>query len=152
MTFLDAIEEANNKAGIYNLSFANIKEFNAFLDSFQFEDFPRNVVVPFDNNGRHIGAIRKGTIPLQGWVLTRITDEPLDLRSVKAEREYVRPMRALAIKFINRLLDSDVIDPEESDGVTDSIRPEYAFLSAHLFGVSYQCNIPIVETIECCDE
>lgn len=147
MTFLDAIEEANAEAAIHTLAFANIKEFQSFLDSFNFEDFPVNVVVPFTDNGTHTGGRRQGTIPLQGWVLTRISDEPLDLRSRKAEHDYIQPMRRLAKKFINKLLDTDVIDPERSDGVSDSIRPEYAFLSAHLFGVSYTCSIPIEENI-----
>lgn len=146
MTVLDAIAEANADAGIENWKFANIKEYNQFLASFESSDFPMNVVVPFDNNGTHVGGMRKAVIPLQGWVLTRVRHEPLDLRSPIAESEYIRPMRKLAIKFINRLLQADIIDPEVNE-VSDTIRPEYAFLSARLFGVSYTCNIPIIQSV-----
>jgi hypothetical protein len=143
-TILDAIKEANDEAEIPTLAFANIREFNAFMDSFNYSDYPVNIVVPFTSNGTHIGGRRKAVIPLQGWVLRRIPEDPLDLRSVKAEMEYIQPMRAKAIRFISKLLDTDVIDPE-IESVTDSIRSEYAFLAAHLFGVSYTVNIPVVE-------
>lgn len=149
MTFLEAVEEATKSAGIVTLAFANIKEFNAFKEGFRFEDYPVNVVVPFDNNGTHVNGRRKAAIPLQGWVLTRISSEPIDYRSAKVESQYIAPMRRLAIRFLSSLLDSDVIDPELSSAVTDSIRPAYNFLDNHLFGVSYTCNVPIVETIEC---
>lgn len=146
MTFLQAIQQATADADIHKLSFANIKEFNSFLDSFNFSDFPVNVVVPFEDNGIHTNGRRKSTIPLQGWILTRVREEPLDLRSLKAEHDYIEPMRALAKQFLSRLLDTDLIDPEVQN-VPDKIRPEYAFLSAHLFGVSYNMNVPISETI-----
>lgn len=146
MTILEAIDEANSEAGIHVLAFANIKEFQTFMDSFTFSDFPVNVVVPFTSNGTHIAGRRKAIIPLQGWVLTRIPEEPMDLRSRAAEHDYIDPMRNLAIKFINRLLDTDITDPEV-ENVGDSIRPEYAFLPAHVFGVSYSVNWPVIEYV-----
>lgn len=144
MTILEAVDEANEAAAITTLAFANIREFSEFVDSFNFSDYPVNIVVPFTSNGTHTGGLRKAVVPLQGWVLTRVTEEPLDLRSLAAETAYIQPMRTLAAKFISKLLQTDVIDPEV-ENVTDSIRPEYAFLAAHLFGVSYTVNLPIVE-------
>lgn len=144
ITFLEAIQSATTAAGIRTLSFANIQEFQAFQDSFRFEEWPINVVVPFTNNGTNNRAtgIRKAVIPLQGWVLTRIKSEPNDYRSKKMEEEYLEPMRRLATKFIGELLSTEVIDPEVTS-ITDTIRPEYMFLNNLSFGVSYQVNVPI---------
>lgn len=146
MTILEAIQEASNEADIPTLAFANIREFNAFMDSFNYDDYPVNIVVPFTSNGTTLNGRRKAIIPLQGWVLRRIPEEPLDVRSVSAEHDYIAPMRAKAVKFIAKLLETDVIDPEV-DGVTDTIRSEYAFLANHLFGVSYTVNVPVVESV-----
>lgn len=146
MTILTAIQEASASAGL-KLSFANIKEFQSFMDSFVYADYPINVVVPFTSNGVTTSAgRRKATIPLQGWVLTRIPEEPMDLRSVVAEANYIQPMRAKAIAFISELLEKDIIDPEV-ENISDSIRPEYAFLEAQVFGVSYTINLPVVGMI-----
>lgn len=146
MTILEAIDEAHEATGIITpVSFANIKEFQSFLDSFSYDKFPINVVVPFTSNGTHISGRRKAVIPLQGWILTMVNVETLDLRSRQAE-EFVEPMRHLAIKFLNRLLDTEVTDPEVEE-VSDTIVPEYAFLSQKLFGVSYTMNWPVVENV-----
>lgn len=146
MTILQALQQANNEADIPTLAFANIQEFNAFMDSFNYDDYPVNIVVPFTSNGTTLNGRRKAIIPLQGWVLRRIPEEPLDVRSVAAEHDYIAPMRAKAVKFIAKLLETDVIDPEV-EGVTDTIRSEYAFLANHLFGVSYTVNVPVVESV-----
>lgn len=146
MTILQALQEANDEAHIPKLAFANLKEFNAFVDSFRFEQFPVNVIVPFDSNGTHLSGRRKATLPLQGWVLTRIAGETMDYRSVEVEHDYIGPMRALAAQFIGKLLDTDIID-QEVFGVSDTIRPAYQFTAHNLFGVSYTCNIPILEDV-----
>ena len=146
MTVLESIEQANTDAGIRKLSFANIQEFQSFMDSFKFVEWPVNVVVPFTSNGTTLNDRRKAVIPLQGWVLTRITERPEDLRTKAAEEKYLQPMRVLAIKFIKNLLVSEIINPE-AGAVTDTIKPEYLFLNAQVFGVSYQLNVPIIENV-----
>lgn len=146
MTVLEAIEQANNEAGIQTWRFADLREFSAFMESFNFSEYPINVVVPYTSNGTHVGVRRTSTIVLQGWVVTRVLEEPLDIRSQRAEAEYIQPMRKLAVKFINRLLQTDIIDPEANE-ITDTIRPEYKFLQARVFGVSYTVNLPITENV-----
>lgn len=146
MTMLEAIQEANDTAKIRNLSFANIQEFQSFLESFRFDDFPANVVVPFTFNGKRRSGTNKSVVPLQGWVLQRIPEDTNDYRSIKIQERYMEPMRLLAIKFINAILDTDIIDPEKDD-IDWSVKPEYAFLPSGLFGCSYTANIPIDETI-----
>lgn len=148
-TILQALEQAHKDAHIKTpLQFVKIDEFQAFLDSFNFDEFPVNVIVPFTNNGNRTDSRRKATVPLQGWMLVEIDDDTINVRTAKAYHDYVEPMTNLAIKFLTRLLEQDIIDAEVSN-VTDSITPTFAFLSKRLFGVQYTMNIPIMENVPC---
>lgn len=142
MTILEAIQEANINAKVKHLSFANLQEFNSFMDTFNELEYPHNVVVPFSLNGTFLNNRVKDVVILQGWMLTRLQEDTNDWRSVKLEPDYISPMRVLAKKFLINLLNSDLTD-SEVENVTYSIRAEYMFLSAHLFGVSYTMNWPI---------
>lgn len=146
VTLLDAIELATKDAGIRNLSFAQTHEFNAFMDSFNWKDWPRNVVTPPTVNGTFDGIRAVETLVLRGFVLMRLQEDTSDYRSVKIEPDYISPMRDLARKFIRRMLDSAIVDTEREQA-TYSIVPEYAFLNQHLFGVSYQAQIPIIKNV-----
>jgi hypothetical protein len=146
VTILQSIQQANTEAGIRALSFANLQEFNAFMDSFNFEDWPRNVVVPPVVNGTFNGIKAAETLVLRGWVLRRIPEDTNDWRSVQLEPDYISPMRDFARKFVRKMLDSDIVDPSR-DPASYTITPEYMFLNQHLFGVSYQAQIPIMKNV-----
>ncbi len=148
MTILEAIEESNAEAGIRTLSFAQLQEFNSFLDSFTFQEFPVNVVVPFSVSGNLLQSeiAVKQTLALSGWVLTRIKLDTNDYRSKQIEIDYMQPMRLLAKKFLLALRATDIVDPEVQS-IAYTIRPEYAFLNAHLFGCSYTINLPIISRV-----
>ena len=146
MTILEAIQLSTTDAGIRELSFANLQEFNSFMDSFNFEDWPRNIVVPPVVNGTFNGIKAAETLVLRGWVLRRISEDTNDWRSVLLEPDYISPMRDFARKFIRRMLDSEIVDPSR-DPATYTITPEYMFLNQHLFGVSYQAQIPIMKNV-----
>jgi hypothetical protein len=146
ITIVDCLEEANEAAHIKSFSFANIAEFNAFIESFNFSDFPANVVVPFTINGVFTNNRTKQVVPLQGWVLKRIDDDTVNVRTAKAERDHIQPMREKAISFLRAILDTDMIDPEV-ENVSYTVRAEYAFLNQRLFGVSYTMNVPVMENI-----
>jgi len=147
-TILEAVTEANTAAGIRTMSFANLQEFQSFMDSFTFQEWPVNVLVPFTVNGttNMNTGIRKAVVPLQGWVLTRVTEDPNDYRSKAFEEKYLNPMRTLAKKFIKQMTNSDIVD-RDVDSISDSIVPEYMFLNAHTFGVSYTLNLPIRDNV-----
>jgi hypothetical protein len=145
-TILNQITAANTNAGIKNLSFANLTEFNSFMDGFNFNDWPQNVLVPYDINGTILNNRKKRILVLTGWVLTRITEDTNDWRSVKLEEKYIQPMRELAEKFITQLLNQDMVDPEV-EAVSYSVKREYMFLNNHAFGVSYTINLPITAKI-----
>jgi hypothetical protein len=148
VTILEALQTANDEAGIRTLSFANLQEFQAFQDSFRFEEWPVNVVVPITINGtidQNIGT-DKDIYPIQGWILTRIKSEPELYRSKKMEIEYIAPLRILAKKFIKNLAASEIVDPEVTT-VPYSIRAEYMFLNNLAFGVAYTASIPLSQNV-----
>lgn len=148
MTILEAIEAANEETGIRTLSFAQLQEFNSFLDSFTFEEYPIHVMVPFTISGNLIQEERtvKQTLALSGWVLTRISEDTNDFRSRQVEIDYTAPMRLLAKKFLISLRSQDIVDPEVSS-IPYTIRPEYQLFHAHLFGCSYTINLPIISRV-----
>ncbi len=146
MTMLEAIREANDTAKIRSLSFAKIDEFQSFMDSFKFVGYPANLVVPPPWNGRRSNAQNKVQIAFEGWVITRIPEDTNDYRSIKIEEIYIGPMRKYAMKYINALLDTDIVDPEVEE-VAWTVKPEYGLTQVGVFGVSYTVNLPINETI-----
>lgn len=147
MTLLQALEEANNTVkGIKGLSFANLQEFASFQDSFNFQDWPRNIVVPIVLDGTLKNNRSNEFINLQGWMVTRINQDTNDYRSVKIEPDYIAPMRAAARKFIIALADSDITNPEVED-ISYRIGSEYQWLHTHLFGVFYTMRWPVRSNI-----
>mgnify|MGYP006161478991 CR=1 FL=1 len=147
MTVLEQLQKSTNDAGFKGLSFANLQEFAAFADSFQFEEYPRNIIVPFTVNGRIVTQGRKKKVlVIQGWAMTRITEDTNDWRSVDLEPKYMTPMRDIAERFIVQLAGADFVDSEVDD-IPYSIRAEYMWLAKHLFGVSYTVSLPITGKI-----
>lgn len=145
-TVLEALLEATDSAGIGTFRFANITEFQSFLDSFEYSDYPINVVIPFTSQGTTINGRRKSIVTIEGWVLRRISEDTNDFRTEAVETAYLQALRTLAIKFLLALQQTDIIDTDNNASVRDTIRPEYAFLNAHLFGVSYSIQLPVVES------
>lgn len=146
-TIIEYLKEANDAAHIKTFRLADVSEYQKFLDSFEYSDYPMNVVVPFQINGRMIGGRLKQVVPLQGWIVRRI-DQDTDVRKAEAEQAYIAPMRTKATAFITALLGTDIVDPEVND-VSFVIKPEYAFLNQRVFGVSYTMNWPIAENAPC---
>lgn len=148
MLLIEALELASKNAGIRTLSFANLQEFQAFQNSFSFEEYPVNVVIPFTINGQITlnTGLNNDVLPLQGWILTRIKGSPTDYRSRQIEIDYMEPMRRLAKKFFRELSQLDIIDPEVQT-ISYTVRPEYMFLNNLAFGISYTANIPLSKTV-----
>jgi len=147
-TILEAVTEANTNAGIRTMSFANLQEFQSFMNSFTFQEYPVNILVPFTVNGttNMDTGIRNAVVNLQGWVLTRVTEDPNDYRTKAMEEKYLNPMRTLAKKFVKSMINSDIVD-RNVQTINDTITPEYKFLNAQTFGVSYVLNLPIRDSV-----
>lgn len=144
MSILEAIQEAHaaTEIGIKNLHYANVQEFNSFIVEFKKLDYPANVVVPVIVSGDMIDKPRiSQQITIQGWVLTRISEDTNNWRSIKLEEAYIGPMRHKAKLFLSALMDTEIVDPQAT-AAAFTIRPEYMFLSSHLFGVSYTLQLP----------
>ncbi len=150
MKILELIQEANTRADIRTFSFANIAEFNSFMKSFTELDYPANVVEPFQTNLTWLNGRTKTVVNINGWVLKRIDTNTFNFRTAQVEELHLEPMRAKAKLFLKYLMSSesaeDIIDPEV-DGITSTIKPEYAFLPSRLFGVSYTIQLPVIEKI-----
>lgn len=153
MNIITALETATTSAGIGELSFAQLQEFNAFLDSFNpafFADPTHsiNVIVPppiVSTFGS--GHLVKQVMQLQGWVLTRLKEDTNNYRSASIEPTYIQPMRELANKFIKKLWQNEALIDEEVTTIQATIRPEYGFLNYKMFGVSYSVNVPLAEAV-----
>lgn len=149
MTILEAIQTANAKAGVTNFNFADISEFNAYMDSFNHLDYPAHVVSPFSTSVNWLNGRTKTTVTIQGWFLKRLSSDTTNFRSIKVEEIYLQPMREKCKLFLKHLMQDDdvfVVDPEV-DSIICNIKPEYALLPARVFGVSYTLTLPVVESI-----
>lgn len=143
LTLLETLKEANDSIkGVKGLSFANLQEFASFQDSFNFQDWPRNIVVPIVLDGVLKSNRSHEFINLQGWMVTRINKDTNDYRSVQIEPDFIAPMRAAARKFIIALANSDLTNPEVED-ISYRIGSEYQWLHSHLFGVYYTMRWPV---------
>lgn len=151
MTILEALKHATKKAGFNTeLQFASIQTFETFNNSFRFDQYPINILVPYDTTGSDVGPNRKVILLLNGWVLTQIRKDQNITREAQIEEHVIAPMRKMAVKFLRTFYQSEFID-SEAGPITDRISPVYNFTNMGLFGVSYQASVPIIENI-CLEE
>jgi hypothetical protein len=146
MTILEAIQEAHCKTNVRELAYADIREFQTFLSSFEYENYPVNIVVPVSENFEFLNNRLKTVLPIEGWILTRIESDTYNFRSIDIEKEYLEEMRRQAKKFVWALINSEIVDPEVEE-ITGTIQPVYQFTQQHLFGVSYTINLPVVSGV-----
>lgn len=144
MTILEAIKEAHEatEIGVKNLHYATTQEFNSFENQLKGLDFPVNLVAPIIVNGDMTKLPRIGqTVNIQGFMLTRINEDTNNVRSLSLEENYLSPLRHKAKLFLSALMQTDIVNPEVSTSPF-VIRPEYWWLSSHIFGVSYTLTLP----------
>lgn len=143
MSLLEALQEANQIDGIKGLSFINLEHEHAILvDSFEFLDWPRNIVSPPIIQGVLKSNRSKEIVIINGFMVTRINQDTNDYRSVQIEPDFIAPMRQAARKFIIGLANSDLTDPEVED-ISFTIKSQYRWLANHLFGVYYTMRWPV---------
>lgn len=144
MSLLDALQEANNTVGgIKGLSFISLEhDVSILVDSFEFMDWPRNIVAPPIITGTLKNNRAKEFVTITGFMVTRINQDTTDYRTVQIEPDFIAPMRAAARKFIIALLNTDLTDSEVED-VSYNITSQYRWLTNHLFGVTYSLRWPV---------
>lgn len=144
-TILETIQAANPSECTF--AFANIQEFQSFTDQYNYDDYPVNVVFPFDVAGTYDKntGIRKAVCTIEGFIFTRVSEDTNNYRTLTME-DVIDPLRTLAIEFIMNLSESDIVD-NTIQTVTDTIRPVYQELPDHFFGVRYRLQLPIIQNV-----
>lgn len=147
MTLLAAIEEVKDEmTAIKTLLNADMFEANMLADKLLTSEYPLLLILPIpivDTPGES-GAL-KSTVDLQLYFLDRGTALTTDYVTSDIETDFIEPMRLMARRFIHRLNDHSIIDPE-SDGIQSrTYTPEYGLFDAHTFGVSVRAQVPIME-------
>lgn len=148
-SIIETLEQASIDAGIRSFVYADFEtenEFQAVIDKFKFEEYPLLLIPPFTSAGAWTNAHRKGTLQIRGWVLVRLKENTVNYRSKALEISTIQPMKNLAMKFIKKMIVSDVIDPL-AGSIQDTVRGSYQFSNKHLFGAAFTVNLPIIETV-----
>jgi hypothetical protein len=145
VTILEAIQAANPTDCTF--AFANIQEFQSFTQKYSYQDYPVNVVFPFDIAGtsEQNTGVRKAVVTINGFIFTRVSEETNNYRSLTME-DVINPMRDLALEFIKNLINSEIVN-RNVQNISDTVRPVYAELPEHYFGVSYSVQLPIIQNI-----
>jgi len=145
VTILEAIQAANPTDCTF--AFANIQEFQSFTQKYSYQDYPVNVVFPFDIAGtsEQNTGVRKAVVTINGFIFTRVSEETNNYRSLTME-DVINPMRDLALEFIKNLINSEIVN-RNVQNITDTVRPVYAELPEHYFGVSFSVQLPIIQNI-----
>lgn len=144
MTIFEAIQQATKEVNIRSFRYADVTEFNAFKDSFNFQDYPCHVVVPVETRGTWYGGRRRAVAPIQGWIIQRIPVDADVTRKQELEAAYLEPMKQLCRQYFAALIETDIVDAE-TEQIQDTIKPEYMWLSSKLFGAAYTINLPVIE-------
>lgn len=149
-SLIETLEQASIDAGIRSFVYADFEsenEFQAVIDKFKFEEYPMLLIPPFQSNGSWTNGRRKAVLPLRGWVVKRISENTVNYRSKTLEVSTIQPMKTLAMKFIKRFSETDLIDAMRANEITDTIRGSYQFTNKHLFGAFFTANFPVIETV-----
>lgn len=131
--FYANLYEANGDLGI--------PEFSAGHDTF-FVYIP-----PFENTDTYAeNGLIHTVFPLQFFLLTKLEFSTMDYKSSEVEPT-IDAMRELAREFVHKLEEQDVVEKGgPATGIKETkITSEYGFSDSHLFGVSVQCDVPIME-------
>jgi hypothetical protein len=148
MTILEAIEEANTAAGITGCDYANLKEFQSYVDKSGFNEYPINIVLPVPISGSYSTETfnAKSVVVITGFILRRIAEDTNDWRSVSIETTYMEGIRDFFMTYLAKIADTEIVD-KEVQTIRYSNNPEYAFLNNHLFGIRYTINLPVVQNV-----
>lgn len=149
MNILDCLESAYMQSGAKNFSYANLSEFNVFVESLGSSQFPTLIIVPPVMTGLISSPFTKYSITLTGWALYHIHEDVSYFRSPQVEGVYISPARDIVDRFVRGLLDSGLNDNTATDNPYTA-RPEYAFLAQQLFGVSFEFRWNIIKQKAIC--
>lgn len=145
-TILAAVALANKAVGLPEIIHATTNEVGKFIDTIKATDGPSHIVLPFEEQGTWEGANRHAIVPFEGWILTTLREEGIDLRTPVAEANYISPMRLLVKKYFRQLVETDIVD-DQIKTIKDNIAPEFGAYAQKLLGVHYKIWLPILEGV-----
>jgi hypothetical protein len=147
MTLLSAIEEIKSEmTDIKTLLNADLFEANQLADALLTSEYPMILLLPIsiiDTPGS--SGVLKSTVDIQLYFLNRGTEIATDYSGAKIETNFIEPMRLLARRFIHKINEHKIIDPETRGIEARTYTPEYGLFDAHTFGVSVRAQVPIME-------
>lgn len=154
MTILEALEEVKTQvSGLATLYYMGLNEANFDADALADTGYPLMIVLPItpvDDIGKS-GSITT-TFDFQFFILnkdtTQLTNEYV-ARTV--EINIIAPMRQLGRRYIHKLNNHSIIDPE-TKGITSTIpwQPTYSSLDANVHGVFGRCTVSVKENPQVC--
>lgn len=147
MNLLSAITEIRNEmTDIKTLLNADLFEANQLADALLTSAYPMILLLPIpivDDPGS--SGVLKSTVDLQLYFLNRGEALTSDYSGADVEAKFIEPMRKLARRFIHKLNEHKIIDPETRGIGPRTYTPEYGLFDAHTFGVSVRASVPIME-------
>jgi hypothetical protein len=146
MTTLEALEEVQT-AGINTILYADPFEANYLTDKLLTAEMPVLLIMPIKitDNISKTGAL-KSTFPFEAMLLTKDpTQATTDYAARDIENRLIAPMRLLARKYMHKLNEHEIIDPEGAGITAIEYTPVYSENDANLFGVRINANVPVME-------
>jgi hypothetical protein len=154
MTILEALEEVKtNMYGIATQHYASLEEANVPADFYETADYPLQVILPFVpvDNLAESGAL-KTTVELHFFILNKYTaQKTVEFKAREVETAVIAPMRLLARKFMHKLGEHSILDPEVKNAITN-VRyiPAYSSMDADLHGVEVIAQLAVMERPSVC--
>jgi hypothetical protein len=153
MTILSAIEavRTNMAAAIPTFIYCDLNEANIEADFKAVTDYPLMILLPFapvDIPGKS-GKL-KTTANLTFFLLGKHEQATSEHKASEVETAVVAPMRLLARRFVHKLGEHSIIDPESNGIQSVTYNPTYMQLDANLHGVEVVFTIPVMENAVVC--
>lgn len=147
MTLVEALTESG--AGLCGVEFLKLDEMNLNADKLESYEWPLILFIPFvDDSRRSPSGAWKSRCNLMGYVLYK-TDEATvqQYTSKDIEIKAVAPAKAILKTFLNRLLITDVIDPDWDQGNIRVMQtPTYGLFDVYVHGIYF--NFPEFRFVE----
>jgi hypothetical protein len=146
---LESFEKASCEAGVVTTIYAATlearREAFEIMKKYSAEQFPVNLMFPFEAAGDWTTGRRKAVIALSGYILTPLKSKTITYRTRQIEDEFVYPMKVINMKFSKEINGSAIKDATRP--LTDRIRPAYQVENPQWFGTFYTITVPILETV-----
>lgn len=153
MTILSAVEAVRTDmaAAIPTFIYCDLNEANLEADFVAVNEFPLMVLLPFapvDTPSRS-GKL-KTTANLTFLLLGKHEQATSEHKASEVETAVIAPLRLIARRFVHKLNEHSIIDPESAGITSVTYNPTYMLTDANLHGIEIVFNIPVMENAVVC--